>query len=220
MVGAVRADDLRRAPLPSASVNTRRRTLLGSGLLVAGLIGLAAVVVLAFVLGGDPEPEPEPEPPAAEPEPEPEPEAEPEAPAPVQGEAELAEIVDLSATGTGLAHPGSSGDQAVEVNHDRVDALVAAIAEWLDAHLTDLQDGGDGLVADVGLQGPEGVGDLAGSGTVVEAASYRMSVGARGSPEWARVVVTVTAEDGGEHKATFAFTGRRDLELQAVQEGR
>lgn len=183
---------------------------MGIGLLIAGLVGLAALVVVAFVLPGD-EPEPEPEPPAAEPEPPPPPPA-------VEGEAELAEIVDLSATGTGLVASGSGADAAVDVDHDAVDALVAALADWLDEHLTDLQGRGDGLVAEVGLQGPSEVGDLAGSGTVVEEATYRMAVGARGGPEWARVVVEVTDEDGGTHEAVFAFTGEAEPALQGVED--
>lgn len=187
---------------------------MGIGLLIAGLVGLAALVVVVFVLTGD-EPEPEPEPPVAEPEPEPEP---PPPPPPVEGEAELAEIVDLSATGTGLVASGSGADAPVDVDHDAVDALVASLAAWLDDHLTDLQDRGDGLVAGVGLQGPDGVGDLAGSGTVVEQATYRMAVGARGGPEWARVVVEVTDEDGGTHEAVFAFVAEDEPVLQGVEE--
>jgi hypothetical protein len=189
---------------------------MGIGLLIAGLVGLAALVVVVFVLTGD-EPEPEPEPPVAEPEPEPEPEP-PPPPPPVEGDAELAEIVDLSVTGTGLVASGSSADAPVDIDHDAVDALVATIAGWLDAHLTDLQDRGDGLVAEVGLQGPEGVGDLAGSGTVIEQANYRMAVGARGGPEWARVVVEVTDEDGGTHEAVFAFVAEDEPALTGVEE--
>ena len=194
---------------------TGRRTLLGSGLLVAGLVGLAALVIALVVLtGDDPVPETEPEPPVAEPEPEPEPDPEPD---PVEGETEVAEVVDLSITGTRLVHPGSADHEQVPVDEEALDALVDAIADWLDEHLTDLQDGGEGLVAGAGLAGPQDAGDLAGPEEIIEDASYVFRVGVRGQPEWARVDVEVITDDGEEHAAVLAFTGREEPDLQAVE---
>ena len=193
--------------------------LLGSGLLVAGLVGLAALVVAVFVITDD-EPPPDdavtwpisPLLQALAPEVPEEPE-----PTPVEGEVEVAEIADLSITESRLVAPGSAENEPVPVDEEAVDALVAAIAAWLDEHLTDLQADGEGRVAEVGLVGPEGTGDLAGPGAVVETAAYTFIVGARGGPEWVRVRVEVTTEDGDEHAAIFAFTGHEEPELQGVE---
>jgi hypothetical protein len=199
-------------------VTDRRRTLLGSGMLVAGLVGLAALVVAVVVFTGGDEPPPDdavtwPISPLLEPPPEPEPE-EPDA---VAGAAEVREVIDLSVTGSGLVGSGSSADERVPVDEGAVDAVVEAITEWLDAHLTDLQAEGDGLVADVGLVGAPEAADLAGPGAIIDEATYQFFVGVRGEPEWVRVQVVVVTEEGDQHVAVFGFTGRAEPELQGVE---
>lgn len=190
-------------------MTVRRRTLLGSGLLVAGLVGLAALVIAVFVFTGDSVPEPPTE--ALAPPPAPPP------PPPVEGDAELAEVVDLSMTGSRVVHAGTAENEPVPVDQEAVEARVATLTAWLDEHLTSLQKHGDGLVAEVGLAGPAGAGDLAGSGEAVDEARYDFTVGVRGEPEWVRVDVEVTTRDGDTHAATFAFTGAAEPELQAVE---
>ena len=187
-------------------------------MLVAGLVGLAALVVAVFVLAGDDEPPPDdavtwPISPLLEPPPEPE----PEEPDPVAGSAELAELIDLSITGSRLVAPGSSADEPVPVDEDAVDERIAAITEWLDAHLTDLQAEGEGLAAEVGLAGAPEAAHLAGPGAVIDEATYRFFVGVRGEPEWLRVQVAVVTDEGEQHVAVFGFTGRAEPELQGVE---
>lgn len=182
-------------------------------MLIVGLVGLAALVVTVFVLSGEEEPPPDdavtwPVSPLLEP---------PPPPDEVAGAVELAEVVDLSVTGTGLAVQGSGADERVPIDEGAVDEVVTAIAGWLDAHLTDLQEEGEGLVTEVGLTGPPEAGQLAGPGAIIDEATYRFSVGARGGPEWVRVVVEVVTEEGEEHAAVFGFTGRAEPELQAVE---
>jgi hypothetical protein len=207
----------RPQPLPSAAVDTSRRTLLGSSLVIAGLIGLAALIVVAVVLlGGGDDPEPEvTAPPEEAPEPEPPEEPEPEPPEPVEGEAELLGIRDLSISGTQLVHPGSGDDAPVEIDEGEAETLMEDLVSWLDEHLTQLQDGHGGLVAEAGLTGPDGVGDLAGPADLVDEASYAFVIGVRGEPEWAEVLVEVTREDGSSRAARMVFDPGR--ELMAVQ---
>ena len=126
-------------------------------------------------------------------------------------------MVDLSITGSDLVAAGSDDDAPVSVDDEAVDGLVAAIAQWLDAHLNDLQDGGDGHVEEVGLLGATGTGDLAGAGEVIATADYTFHLGVRGTPEWVNVQVRVVTEDDDEHVADFAFTGHEEPELQGVE---
>lgn len=198
-------------------VSTRRRTLWGTALVVAGLAGLAALVLMAFPLGGSEDPAGSGEPRITAPEPD-RPVLEPDPP-PVRGEAEVVEIVDLSITDSRLVHAGSGANDPVPVDDDAVSARVEALTAWLDRHLTDLQEGGDGLVADVGLAGSAEVGTLAGSGTLLRSrsATYAFTLGVRGAPEWILVDVAVLDRLGDRHTATFAFTGAAEPDLQAVE---
>ena len=188
-------------------------------MLVAGLVGLAALVVAVVVLTGDDGPPPDdavtwpispllvpPEPP------------EPPEPDAVAGTSELAELIDLSVTDSGLVASGSSDNEPVPVDDDAVEERIAAITEWLDAHLTDLQAEGEGLAAEVGLLGAPEAAHLAGPGAVIDEATYRFFVGVRGEPEWLRVNVEVTTEEGEQHAAAFAFTGSAEPELQGVED--
>jgi hypothetical protein len=187
------------------SVTRDRRALL-----ISALIAVTAVVVLGVVLltsSGVPEPEPEP-PPVATPDPEPEPEPDP--PPPVEGALELAEVVDLSVTGTGLHREGTSGDAAVPIDDAAVATFADTIGAWLDHHLTDLQDGGPGDAAAAGLDGPPEVVHLTDPHHPVVAATYVVRIGARGAPEWGEARVTVRREDGSELAATLAFLPGED----------
>jgi hypothetical protein len=176
-----------------------RPALLASVLLVVAVVVVGLAVVLA---GGGPEPEPEPEPPAAV---EPEPEPEPEPPGPVVGEHELLRVTELSVHDRRVF--GSSMPQNAPIEHDQaaVDAFVAGMAAWLDAHLTDLQDGGVGAAFEAGLDGPHEVLTLTSPGLPVEHARYEMVVWAREQPEWGRAAVEVTLADGSAWQATVVF---------------
>jgi hypothetical protein len=196
-------------------VDTSRRTLLGSSLVIAGLIGLAVLVVVSVVLlGGEDAPEPEVTAPPEEPEPEP-PEPEPEPPEPVEGSTELLGVRDLSVTGSRLVHSGTDADARVAIDQDAVEALIEDLAGWIDDHLTQLQDGEDGLVADAEVTGPDGLAELAGPADLVDEASYAFVIGARGEPEWAEVTVRVTLEDRSTRRARLVFDP--DRRLLAVQ---
>jgi hypothetical protein len=196
-------------------VDTSRRTLLGSSLVIAGLIGLAALVVVSVVLlGGEDPPEPEVTAPPEEPEPEPV-EPEPEPPEPVEGATELLGVRDLSVTGSRLVHRGTGADARVEIDEGEVEALIEDLAAWIDDHLTQLQDGEAGLVADAEVTGPDGLAELAGPADLVDEASYAFVIGARGEPEWAEVTVRVTREDDSTRRARMVFDS--DRRLLAVQ---
>ncbi len=130
-----------------------------------------------------------------EPEPPPKPEPEPPPP-PVEGQVERTGIVDLSTANTGVFQPGSEADQPVPVDHDAVDAFVAATARWLDAHLQAYRDGRP-------LDLPGMTGDpaavtaaIVGSADDLDHVRYAVRVGARGAPEWAEVSVHVGHPDG------------------------
>ena len=184
-------------------------------MLVAGLVGLAALVVAVVVFTGDDGPPPDdavtwPISPLLVPPEPPEPDA-------VAGSSELAELIDLSVTDSGLVASGSSANEPVPVDDAAVEERIAAITEWLDAHLTDLQAEGEGLAAEVGLLGTPEAAHLAGPGAVIDEATYRFFVGVRGEPEWLRVQVAVVTDEGEQHVAVFGFTGRAEPELQGVE---
>jgi hypothetical protein len=180
-----------------------------SPLIISALIAAVAVVVLGVAImssGGEPEPEPTAQPTAtADPAPEPEPEPEPEPPPPVEGEHEVIEVVDLSVTGTGLYRAGTGGDAPVPVDDASVATFAAAMASWIDDHLTALQDGQEGAVVAAGLGGPSEVVHLTDPDHPVTSARYSMRVGARGAAEWGEVEVLVLRDDGTERTATLAF---------------
>lgn len=180
---------------------------------------LPYLLTTVLVLGCSPEPErePEPEPPAATETPE----EEPSPPGDVEGVVDEVIVTDLSISGSGLYPDGSAKDGAVPVDQDAVDATVAAAVDWIDSHLTDVQSGGDGLVAEAGLEGDATpVSEaMAGREHPVTQASYTVTVGAREVPEWVRVSVIATREDGSM-SANFVFLpGGDGVSLLAVQPG-
>jgi hypothetical protein len=176
-----------------------------SPLIISALLAAVAVVVLGVAImssGDEPEPEPTAQPTAT---PEPEPEPEPEPPPPVEGEHDVTEVVDLSVTGTGLYGAGADGDAPVPVDDASVATFAAAMASWIDDHLTALQDGEEGAVVAAGLEGPTEVVHLTDPDHPVTSARYSMRVGARGAAEWGEVEVLVLRDDGTERTATLAF---------------
>jgi hypothetical protein len=176
-----------------------------SPLIISALLAAVAVVVLGVAImssGDEPEPEPTAQPTAT---PEPEPEPEPEPPPPVEGEHDVTEVVDLSVTGTGLYGAGAGADAPVPVDDASVATFAAAMADWLDDHLTALQDGEEGAAVAAGLEGPTEVVHLTDPDHPVTSARYSMRVGARGAAEWGEVEVVVLRVDGTERTATLAF---------------
>lgn len=146
---------------------------------------------------------------------------EPEPPEDVAGTVTEVTVTDLSETNSGLHRDGSEADAPVPVDQDAVEATVAAVTAWLDAHLTDVQSGGEGRVVEAGLEGDVTVvsGALTGPEHPVTDASYVVTLGARGSPEWVRASVTVEREDGSM-TATFVFVPEGEgVRLIAAQPG-
>lgn len=121
------------------------------------------------------------------------------------------DVRDLSPNGTGLFAEGSARDASVSVNQAAVDAAVDAAVAWLDAHLTDLQSGGPGRVADAGLTGDatDASRGLTEPGRPVTTATYRARVGTRGVPDWVAIAVDVEREDA-RAGAWFVFLPEDD----------
>ncbi|MTV24847.1 hypothetical protein FTX61_05365 [Nitriliruptoraceae bacterium ZYF776] len=189
-------------------------------------LGAAAALLVAVVAtgcGGEAEVAPDPEPPVVTaPPPEPEPEPEPVAPAPVRGEVVQETLEDTSIAGSGLYPDGSGPDAAPSVDQDAVDAAVEAATAWLDAHLTELHDGGPGRIREAGFTGDLArvTTGLASPERPVLAATYSVVVGTREAPEYVRVGVTVTREDGTNAGATFVFLPEGDdVVLLAAEPG-
>lgn len=152
-----------------------------------------------MVLGADEYVDEGPRPPSrTEPFPEP-------SPQPVDGEMELAEVVDLSHTGARLFGGSMQQSQPIQIDQEEVRAQAAAVADWLDRHLNDLQEGGDGGAVDAGLVGPAEVLTLTHPDQLVVEASYDLVVYARGTTEWIRAVVTVTRRDDSTVGAQLVF---------------
>jgi hypothetical protein len=144
----------------------------------------------------------------------------PSGPSGVVGTVAERTVTDLSNAGSGLHPDGSPADDATPIDQGAVDAAAEAATRWLDAHLTDLQAGGTGHVAGAGLEGDTAAAaDLANPDHPVTSASYVVTVGARGGPEWLRVGAVVGREDG-ERTATFVFVPAGDeVTLLAVELG-
>lgn len=178
---------------------------------LAGVVGLLVLGVLAgmLLLGDDPEPPPPP--PAG-----PEPTSRPEPPMPVEGSLAL-DTVDLSHTDTRLFGESMSRSQPIPIKEDGAEAFAQLIVEWLDRHLTDLQEGGPGGAPDAGLAGANEILTLTHPQQPVDAARYHVVVYARGAPEWARTGVTVTREDGSTVRANVVFLPGDPPRLIAAQ---
>jgi hypothetical protein len=175
-----------------------------------GPVLLALSVVLAVGCSPDPEPTVAPAPPAAaaadEPTTAPPEDPQDQAPPPpVRGIVELMEA-DLSPVASGLHPDGAGGDTPIPADRDAVDDAVAAATAWVDGHLTDLQEGGDGWLADTELTGE--VAELAALTDPehpVAAARYAVMVGVRGTPEWVQLQARVARDGADPTVATFVF---------------
>lgn len=186
----------------------------------AGLVVVAGLVVgVALAIATEPAPEVIDAVPLSEPErvPVPEPEPEPEPPSPVVGEIADIDVGDMSATGSRLFHEGSDGDESVPVDDDAVEEFVTAMAAWLDAHLTDLQDDGPGLVEGLAGDTEPVAAWLSSPDAPVETATYRFLIAARGSPEWGSVVVAVHRGRGVTQQARYTFVPGEQLTLVAAE---
>lgn len=188
---------------------------------------LSCALTAALVVGCSPDPAPRSvEQPTEEPADPQEPEQpeveEPEPLEDVAGTIDEVVVSDVSGEGSGLYPDGSDGDAGVAIEADAVDAAVTAAVAWMDAHLTDVQSGGPGQVIDAGVTGDPALvsGGLAGPDHPVTAATYSVTVGARGAPEWLRVATVVERADG-TMTATFVFLpdGDGGVSLLAVQVG-
>jgi hypothetical protein len=180
-------------------------SILRSGPLVATVL----TAVLAVGCSTDPAATvalaPEPAPASAPVDPSPEPTPEP--PTEVGGEVVDLVVADLSVANSGLFRDGGERDVTVPADEAAIDTHVTAAASWLDTHLTDLQEGGAGLVAAAGLTGdPAELSEgLAAPDRPVDAARYQFTVGARGAPEWLRASVTLVRDGEADVTATFVF---------------
>lgn len=84
------------------------------------------------------------------------------------------------------------------------DTLIRQVTEWVDRHLTDLQAGGPGKLAEVAAPGlletadPEvlrALTSLVDPTHPAQQVSYRVIVGHLGGPQWAEVTATVVRAD-------------------------
>lgn len=179
---------------------------------------LACALTAAWLIGCSADPGPDvPDAPVTIIEPEPEPDLLED----VVGTIDELTINDLSLVGSGLHPDGSTADVATPADTTAIDAAVAAATGWVDEHLTAVQAGEAGLVADAGLDGdPTAVSaGLANPEHRVTAASYTVTVGAVGDPEWIRVGAVVEREDG-EMAVTFVLVpDRAGVTLVAAQAG-
>lgn len=161
--------------------------------------------------------EPAPQPPVAagDLEQEPSPTPEPTGPAlvPVAG---IASTSRLSVSnGPVVFTPGDPNNKPPPDDEEEIARLVGATVDWLDAHLTDLQAGGEGLIHEVAAEGllerrhddawrAVTIG-LSAPDRLVDRAAYDVLVGVDGAPQWLRVTVTTTSADGSEATAELVF---------------
>lgn len=120
-------------------------------------------------------------------------------------------IVALVDVGDGaLLGPDDRG----EVDETGVTAFADAVFDWLDAHLTDLQAGGAGQLAEVAPEGlstgdgaptDAGTAALASPELPVATARYELTAYHDAAEEFASVRVTVTGPDAAERTATLVF---------------
>jgi hypothetical protein len=174
---------------------------------VVGVVALAAGITLLVLRPwvGEPREEPslrDPNSNAA---------VDPDAPSAIAGEVTLR-----------LEHVSNAGnlfriDERLPPDPDQVAiaAFSTQVAAWLDAHLTDLQTGGDGDLAAIAAPGlMEALSDeatisattgLASPRRPAESALYILTTAHEGVPRWLTAQVRVTWLDGGEADATFVF---------------
>lgn len=133
-------------------------------------------------------------------------------PEPVQGE-RLTRSVDV---GDGaLLGPDDRG----EVDEAAIAAFSEAVFTWLDEHLTDLQGGGDGLLALVLAEGlapddpavvPALTTALASPSLTVTTARYELTAFHDAGPQFATVAVALSDGGGSTRSATLAFAASTD----------
>lgn len=184
--------------MPATGTRTRTR-LLTAALLTAGL--LSACSGEASDLPGESSPPPEE--------------------LSVQGEVEVTEV-GLS-NGPVVFTPGTPEHTPPPTDPDSRDRWVEETRAWLDRHLSDLEDGGEGLLADVAADGlleqDQAVVDalttgLASAERPVNGARYDLVLGVDGEVDWVRATVHASGE-GGERVAEFVFTTGEQLTLVA-----
>lgn len=174
------------------------------GWIVAGAVGavLVLVVLVLVFAGGDgdevviaPTPTPTPTPvQTSTPEPVPE---------PVRGEVVSAGLTSLATDGTGLYQQAQAENQPVPPDEAQVNAFISSIQAWLDEALTRVSMEGE-VTLGGDLRGSPELLRLAGPDNFIVEARYHMTVGARGEPEWAHVLVEVTLVDGSERSVDLA----------------
>lgn len=135
-------------------------------------------------------------------------------PPPVTGEVEV-EVVDVGLTPGRVYTEGRPEAKTPPPDPALVDPFVAAVADWLDRHLTALQRGEAGLIdpaSPFAATGDPAALEAVTSGLVgpgpVSSATYRIEVAARGAPEWATVAIEVTTDTVRD--AAFVFEPRAD----------
>lgn len=187
-------------------------TTLRTARLLAG-VGTLILLAAACPTAGEPAVSPSPSPTRPATTPSPTPEA-------VRGHLTL--VVDAADPGPIVFHdrPEPEPDGAA------VEALAGQVTEWLDAHLTDLQAGGDGLLGDVAAPGlltgasSDAVGavtsGLASPGRPVAAAQYHVVVVHDGQPRYARATIAVRSSSGRVARGAFVFVDRGELRLVAT----
>lgn len=130
---------------------------------------------------------------------------------------EIRPIASTRNVTTWSVNSGAVIDRSAPVPAD--EAAVAALAEqvgvWLDAHLDDLQNGGEGRLGDVAAAGLISTGDeaavvgvtagLTSPDDPVRAASYELEVGHDGAPRWLRARIQVQRASGDTAGATLVF---------------
>jgi hypothetical protein len=176
---------------------------------------VVVAVCAAMLVSCSDEPTPEPPVAAGDVEHEPSPIPEPTEPAldPVAG---IASTSRLSVSnGPVVFTPGDPNNRPPPDDEEEIARLVGATVDWLDAHLTDLQAGGEGLIHEVAADGllERRHGEawravttaLSAPDRLVDHAAYDVLVGVDGAPQWLRVTVRTTSKDGNEATAELVF---------------
>lgn len=118
-----------------------------------------------------------------------------------------------------------NGGEQPPVDELLVRGFADAVASWLDAHLTDLQGGGEGLIERIAAPGllrtsPPALAavttDLAAEDRPVEAASYHLLVATDGEPVWLRATVETRGPDDRPATAEFLFVPGQPVTLVAA----
>lgn len=107
------------------------------------------------------------------------------------------------------------GGEAPPIDERAIERLAGDVADWLDEHLTDLQEGEGGNLDAVAATGLIASGDAAIVETVTTAlasperpvadARYALLVAATSRPEWLRATVITESREGEVATAQFVF---------------